>query len=684
MMNQMIKAVFHALAIISLLLGIPIGAEAPYNSYMIDRDGFYRFAPTLYEPFRVINFDISGVNDMYIDGNDTIYIARDGRDGAEILVFDNEENFSLSIGLGILRGASGVFADRDGLVYAADNMEQAVLVFSAEGELLQKIGRPSSPLFGARTSYKPLKLAVDRQKNMYILSEGSTEGIIQLDSEGEFVGFFGVSMTRISLVRRLQNLLFPPEMMANFIRTQPPSMTNITIDSEGLIYATTKGDTLEPLKKINVAGRNLFDDSLAYLFGDPAVLALEAVTVDQYGNVFTFSNYAGNIIMLDSLGQVIGLFGAKNETKTEMGLTVSPVAIGVNSKQTLYIADKGSGQIQVFTPTPLTWTLFSALALYREGRYIEGENLWRETLTRNSSVAVANNAIALSLTKKGNYAEALGYFRLANNREGYSTAFWEIRQGFLMENLRWVILALVLLSVLVSIRNTIRRRTSWLDGWYAAKKTLAASPPLRKIREITTVFRHPVNAFYGVAREGAVSPPVAAVLTVAAIGLLLMADYTTGFVFNQVNTNALWLYSPARTVILYAVAFFLFVGCNFLIASITDGHGSLSQVFKAAALTLAPIVFLYLPLILLSNVLTLQEIFIFQFFRAFILGWSGVLVIIMVMQVHEFDFREALGNILLTLFAMAVVFTVAIVIYMLARAAFEFFISIFEELYNRG
>ncbi|GHT94334.1 hypothetical protein FACS1894141_0790 [Spirochaetia bacterium] len=679
-MKQRIKAVFFAL----LLGAAQTLAAAPYYSFMLDRDGYFRYSPTLYEPSHVVNFDISGVNDMFIDGEDRIYIARTGSEGAEVLVFDGAEQFVGSVGAGLLRGASGVFVDGDGLIYVADNIDQAVWVFSPDGEAVRKIGRPGSPLFGAKTIYKPLKLVLDRQKNIYILSEGSTGGIIQLDPQGEFLGFFGVSLTQVSLVRRLQNFLFPPEMMANFIRAQPPSMTNIAIDRDGLVYATTRGDTKEPLKKINIAGKNLLDDSLLYLYGNTSLLALETVTTDQYGNIYTVSAVTGNIIILDSLGQIIGVFGAKSDQNAELGITANPVAISINSNQTIYIADKAAGQIQVFSPSPLMWSLFSALSLYKEGRYIESEELWRNTLKQNSTVAIANNAIGLSLLKKEEYPGALGYFRLANNRDSYSTAFWEVRQKFLMAGMQYAILAIIALMALTFLWNQIKKRTTYLDGYYAAKKRLGDTLALRKVREVTKVFRHPVDAYYDLSHEGAVPLPAALALTIASTAFLLLSDYATGFVFNTVNTSAGYMYSPFRVVLVYVLGFALFVLSNFLIASIKDGRGSFLQIFRAASLALAPIAFFYIPLILLSNILTLQETFIFIFARAMIFSWSGLLVIIMVMQIHDYDFRETLLCLVLTVFAMAVIFIVCIVIYILGKAAVDFFISLFEELFNHA
>ena len=678
------------LAAMAALFFLPaLLCAAPYYSFMLDRDGRFRLSPDLYEPSHVINFDVSGVNDLFIDKNDRLYIARTGKDGPEILIFDAEGQYSRSIGTDILRGVSGIFVDDEGFVYAADDAARAVCIFSPAGEFLRRIERPASPLFGADAAFKPVKLAADRQKNIYILGEGNGNGIIQLDADGAFLGYFGVSRTRISITRHLQNLLFSPQMTEAFIRTRPASMTNIAIDSDGLVYAVTRGDTPEPLKKINIAGKNLLDDSLSRLYGDVSLLSLESVAVDAWGNIFTLSGNSGQVIILDSRGDIIGIFGARDEQNAELGVTVNPVSLGIDSKQWLYIADKGSGQIQVFQPSPFMATLFSALALYREGRYVESEELWQETLKRNAAISVANNAVGLSLAKKEAYSEALDYFWQANNRVSWSAAFWEQRQRFLMANLPYAIiavLALVLFSMILKAVNTRKARKR--DPGIPSAQAFHAPPPVRffgntmkRLKEVAAVFRHPVNTFYDVAHYDTVPLMPAALLIGISAVLLLASDYTMGFLFNPVNTD--YLYSPRRVILVYIGAFFLFVISNFLAASITDGHGSFTQVLRASALALAPIAFFTIPLILLSNVLTLQEVFIFSFTRYCIFCWSGLLVIIMVMQIHEFDFGPALLNIVLSLFIMAVIFVVAVVIFILAKAALDFFISLAQEALNR-
>jgi hypothetical protein len=58
-----------------------------------------------------------------------------------------------------------------------------------------RIARPTDVYFGSGV-YKPRKVALDRFGNLYVVSEGTNEGIIQFNLKGEFGGFFGANKRR--------------------------------------------------------------------------------------------------------------------------------------------------------------------------------------------------------------------------------------------------------------------------------------------------------------------------------------------------------------------------------------------------------------------------------------------------------------------------------------------------------
>jgi DNA-binding beta-propeller fold protein YncE len=678
---------FKKTAVIILLLTTIVGQAqaAPYYSYMITRDGYYRFSPSLYEPSFVSSVDVTGVEDLFVAQDDHIYVVRSGL-RAVVQELDAEGELLREYGEGKLQKPTGLFVDSDGLIYIADSGLSAVLLIGRDDTLIQSYTRPATPLFGARTPFVPKKVAVDKQGNVYIVSEGSTNGIIQLDRHGDFLGYFGVNLSDRNLLRKIQKAVFPDEIMSMFIRNIPSSISNIAIDTQGLIYATTKGETREPIKKMNIAGENLFTDVLVGIYGgeDLTSLSLESVAVDQYGNVFAVSGTTGHVFVMDNLGNIVGLFGDRRDRVSEIGVTMNPAAIAVNSAQQLLIADRGNGTITFFSPTPLMDTLFKAMAMYKQGLYVQSEALWREVLMKNANVALANRALGLSQFKKLNFSQALDYFYKANDKKGYSNAFWELRQAFLMRNMPAMLLGIACLFVVNAVWRRIRRRMRWFDPLSRFAGRVGRTAASRQIRAVVRVVRHPADCLYDVRFMQTVSPAAAAATGAVSLLLILAGPYFYGFVFNTINTANTWSYSPIQTGVTYGAAALLFVLSNHMIASIRGGRGSLKHVFIGTMVCTAPIALFYIPYIALSNLLTLQEGFIIQFIRYGLLGWCGLLILIMVMQVQDYGFGEAVRCLLLTVFTMMIIFVICVVVFILGRELVLYLYTIAEEVALRA
>jgi hypothetical protein len=100
------------------------------------------------------------------------------------------------IGKGVLKSPTGVCVDVDGNIYVADEENKKVFIFDKTFNLVKEIGRPTEPLFGNDSQYTPTKVAVDRVGNMYITSTGNANGVIQINKDGSFVGYFGRNTKR--------------------------------------------------------------------------------------------------------------------------------------------------------------------------------------------------------------------------------------------------------------------------------------------------------------------------------------------------------------------------------------------------------------------------------------------------------------------------------------------------------
>jgi hypothetical protein len=67
-----------------------------------------------------------------------------------------------------------------------------------------------------------------------------------------------------------------------------------------------------------------------------------------------------------------------------------------------------------------------------------------------------------------------------------------------------------------------------------------------------------------------------------------------------------------------------------------------------------------------------------------VLGWTGLMLFIMVKEVHNYSFGETVRNVLITLFTMALFVLTGYILYILFGQLFDFVSAILQELRLRG
>jgi hypothetical protein len=124
---------------------------------------------------------------------------------------------------------------------------------------------------------------------------------------------------------------------------------------------------------------------------------------------------------------------------------------------------------------------------------------------------------------------------------------------------------------------------------------------------------------------------------------------------------------------------------NYLVASISYGEGSLRHVVIGSAYSLFPYALFTLPIALLSNVLTLNEVFLYTFANQLVLFWCGIMLVIMVREIHNYDsVGDTARNLLTTLFTMGLFMLTAYILYVLFTQLYEFVLPIVQEVGLRG
>lgn len=550
-------------------------------------------------------------------------------------------------------------------IYVADQGAEAVFIFDHQGQFVRDIKKPTEPIFGSNNPFTPLKISVGPRGNMYVVGEGSTSGVIQLSSQGDFLGYFGTNFTGNSWLETLSDFLG-----VQYALNTPSSATNIKMDDEGYVYTVSPTDQ-KALKRFNIA-------SVDTLTLDYVNSGLLAVTVNNLNNIVTLSN-EGIITEYDSLGRLIFTFGGIDESGNQrFGLMVNPVDIEILNDNRLLILDQGLNQILIYVPTQFAQLIHQGLQSFNDGIY--DLEIWNDVLSLNEMFSVAHQAIGQAHYRQFDYDLALYHFELANDPIGYSNAYWQIRFTFLQTYLGTIILLLLTLWVSTIVYGKLNHRYHFsnVKGYFTEK--INHSKPLHDGMMLFRVLRHPLDVFYQIKHQGASSYKMATGIYVIFVITTVIATILPSYLFSVTSIQSFFL---LEHVLIYSGVLILVVFSNYLIATLNDGEGWFKNVYIGFAYSLAPYILLSIPVVISSYGFTLFESFIYQFLWFIAYGWSVILAIIMIKEIHGYGLKDLFKNILLTFITVGLLILIIFISFLLFNQVIDYVIGLVREVIIR-
>lgn len=662
------------LAILTLFTHVHISADSelsdygiPYQTYTLNAEGRRIPTQTAYVPVGVFGRDLglNGPEDFDIE-DDLFYIADTG--SKRLLITDSSGAFVDEIRIPEFVQPMGVFV-KDETIYVADKGAKAVFLLDLAGNLKETFVRPTSPIFGANNDFVPLKVAVDSSDSIYVIGEGSTAGVIQLNYAGEFIGYIGINAVPLSLRRILYDFFVGDSDLAQSL---PSSPTNIAIGHKGSLL-TTNQNAHETFKRLNISGINTLRGDTRYPERPPTdVYMSDDLYVYLVGEDGTVYEYETN-------GRLLFQFNTRDTGLTQtLGLTLQPRSILTDSFGNLYVLDKGYNQVMVYQKTVFVDLVHQAVTMYNDGRYLESKPLFEEILRQNSSFALAHSAMGESLSKEERYEEALESFYDARDYEGYSDTFWEIRNAYIQDHLGRILILLIGTYVFLKISLLLFRKSPAYSGYLERKRAFMNRLVPHELRYALNVFKRPFELFYGIKRQNQASYLTGAIVLSLFVLVYLLDNYLTGFLFRDPNLNSVLV-----ELAIVSGVFLLYISVNYLVSTLNDGEGRFKDVFISTAYMLIPYVLLTLPMTFISNYLTYNESFIFSFYHQIILVWTFLLLFMSVKGVHNYTFFETIRNVLIILFGMFIVILIGLLIYAFMGQLIEFVISLVREVIYR-
>lgn len=485
-----------ALSVFLLFINSPATlAEAPYDSYTYDYYGRVVPSPDPYTPSRIINGEslgigkLSGPKDIFVSQQSDIYIVDTGNN--RIIVTDRHWNLLRVINgfhhngeLDTFNNPGGIFVTKNNHVYVADTTNQRIVELDEEGNLVRIIERPESEILDENFLYMPTSLVLDSAGRIYVIGLSVNQGIIELNSDGEFSGFIGASKVTPSVSDIIWKRISTQEQRKRMIAFVPTEYNNIAIDTKGFLYTVTStldekvlgaaiasrssNDTGAPIKKLNLQGSDVMRRKGSFLpAGDiaypPSIIPnfkytgpsrLVDVCVEAFGGYTVLDSNRGHVFTYDGDGNLMYAFGAPGETKGTFRL---PIAIEVLDNR-MFVVDMGSNNITEFQVTDYGSMVKEAIAHHHEGLYEEATHKWYQVLKKNANSELAYTGIGKAFLRKGDYGEALRYFKLGHNKIYYSKAFKYYRREVLSENFNGIMVVVLLLSVGIYVRIRYKKR----------------------------------------------------------------------------------------------------------------------------------------------------------------------------------------------------------------------------------
>lgn len=672
------------------ILGIANGGETnveaannngvPYTTYTKSVHGLTP-TQTAYIPVGVIGekFDLvdepqnlKSASDIYYYNNN-LYIADSGN--KRIIQSDIKGNLIRIYKHDSFVEPTGVFVTEDG-VYIADKGAKTVFLVNHEltvdnkAEVTLEVTQPNSPIFG-KQEFKPTKVAVKSNKNIYVVGEGSTNGIIEFNYDGEFLGYLGINSVELSLRSIIYKFLLKDNDSAS---SKPSAPTNVALGLKGAILSTNV-NVNETFKRLNITGINTLQASTLY----PTVTLADIIMNDE-GYIYMVAE-SGEVYEYDSKGNLLFQFNTYDFAQTKsLGLTAKPSGICIDNVGNMYILDSSSANIQIYQKTVFVDLVHKAVTLYNDGRYEESKPYWEEIQRQNTSFSLAHTALGSALTKEGKYEEALKEFELAKDYTGYSQAYWEIRNAAIQSNLPlWLGLILGAI-VIIFILSKLYKNTTIFDGVKAVIRKIKSQKLVAELLYGFNVFKKPSDTFYGIKKQGKASYLSGFILLALFVIIYLVDIYCSGFLFRS---EAGLSYVSVQLAIVLGV-FFLFVIVNYFVSTLSDGEGWFRDIFICSVYALMPFIVLTLPMTIISHFLTFNESFIVELYKTLTIAWSLFLVIYAIKEVHNYSFKKTIGSVLIIIFGMVILVLIGLLVYSFMGQLIDFLVSIVKEVFYRA
>ena len=266
------------------------------------------------------------------------------------------------------------------------------------------------------------------------------------------------------------------------------------------------------------------------------------------------------------------------------------------------------------------------------------------------------------------------YYKSANDVEGYSDCYKELRKNWIE---KFIILVIIIIGVLifglakffgfVKKKNEagiakVEKRTFWEEVLFGFHLIL-----------------HPFDGFWDLKHEKRGSVRGAIFHVALAVVAMTYQGSGTAYIFNP-NAKYSSVLMQMATVI---VPLMLWCVANWCITTLFDGEGNFKDIFIATSYSLLPLSLLIIPATIYSNVATLDEQMIITLINTLAFVWVGLLIFFGTMTTHGYSMGKNILATLGTILGMVFIMFIAMLFFNLVRRMISFVTDVVVEIAYR-
>lgn len=686
-MTKGIKKLTALLAVMTLLVlsALPASAAVPYYSYNYDSNGEIVDSADIYEPKTVISGESLGIGDfsdpadIYVTGG-VLYLLDAGNNrivkcdlslgtAESIYIRDGEAEITLS-------KDGSLYAAGNGILYVTDPVNCCIWICTADGRVTDRITKPDSDYFDEALEFLPKKIIGDSVGNIYVQCTGVYEGLAIFNKDNVFTGFFGSEKVETT-ADLLSNYFWKQfmtaeqkESMANYV---PDEIYSMDISEKNFVYTITPGtlvgdykQSADSIRCLNPKGTDILESSMPRkaeisFNNENRYLNFIDIAYSDEGFINVIDNRQGRVYQFDKNMQLVTAFAGLGSYE---GTFSQPSAIEVNGDDIL-VLDSLKNNVTVFTLTETGKTVHKALTLYNSGDYTASMEPWLEVTREYPNFQLAYIGIGNALFNEGEYAEAMEYYELAKDTEGWSRAYREYRVVAMRNNAVWFVLALAAVFAAVKL---VKR--------FAKGKLTALSLSGTNAGVMWYSVFHPFNGFDKIRTKKLSSYGFCIAVFIGLVLLGVAEQQYMGRSFSMTDSSEVNILSIGAV---RAAVLILFIASNWAISVLLDGKATMVQIWHFTSVALVPYILCGAIRVIMSHFLVENE----SVFMTLVLGvgiiWAFALLMSAFSGFHEFELGKSVFIFILTVIGMALIVILAFLIYNLGQNVVEFVKTVFSE-----